>query len=44
MAATAPGGAVVTADAAHASRETAQCIAGQRGADYLLTVIISSLS
>jgi len=37
-------GAVVTADAAHASRETAQCIAGQRGADYLLTVIISSLS
>jgi len=31
-------GAVVTADAAHASRETAQYIAGQRGADYLLTV------
>ena len=30
-------GAVVTADAAHASRETAQYIAGQRGADYLLT-------
>jgi hypothetical protein len=30
-------GAVVTADAAHASRETAECIAGQRGADYLLT-------
>jgi predicted transposase YbfD/YdcC len=31
-------GAVVTADAAHASRETAQYIAGERGADYLLTV------
>jgi predicted transposase YbfD/YdcC len=31
-------GAVVTADAAHASRETAAYIAGQRGADYLLTV------
>ena len=31
-------GAVVTADAAHASRETAACIAGERGADYLLTV------
>jgi predicted transposase YbfD/YdcC len=31
-------GAVVTADAAHASRETAEYIAGQRGADYLLTV------
>jgi predicted transposase YbfD/YdcC len=31
-------GAVVTADAAHASRETAEHIAGQRGADYLLTV------
>ncbi len=31
-------GAVVTADAAHASRETAAYIAGERGADYLLTV------
>jgi predicted transposase YbfD/YdcC len=31
-------GAVVTADAAHASRETADYIAGERGADYLLTV------
>jgi predicted transposase YbfD/YdcC len=31
-------GAVVTADAAHASRETAAYIAGARGADYLLTV------
>jgi predicted transposase YbfD/YdcC len=31
-------GAVVTADAAHASRDTAAYIAGQRGADYLLTV------
>ena len=31
-------GAVVTADAAHAARETAQYIAGARGADYLLTV------
>jgi predicted transposase YbfD/YdcC len=31
-------GAVVTADAAHASRETAAYIAGQRAADYLLTV------
>jgi predicted transposase YbfD/YdcC len=31
-------GAVVTADAAHASRETAEYIAGERGADYLLTV------
>jgi predicted transposase YbfD/YdcC len=31
-------GAVVTADAAHASRETAACIAGERGADYFLTV------
>jgi predicted transposase YbfD/YdcC len=29
-------GAVVTADAVHASRETAEHIAGQRGADYLL--------
>lgn len=31
-------GAVVTADAAHAARETAEYIAGERGADYLLTV------
>jgi predicted transposase YbfD/YdcC len=31
-------GAVVTADAAHASRETAAYIAGERAADYLLTV------
>jgi predicted transposase YbfD/YdcC len=31
-------GAVVTADAAHASRETAEYIAGERDADYLLTV------
>jgi predicted transposase YbfD/YdcC len=31
-------GAVVTADAAHAARDTAQYIAGARGADYLLTV------
>ncbi|MCW2890739.1 MAG: transposase family protein [Actinomycetia bacterium] len=31
-------GAVVTADAVHAARETAAYIAGERGADYLLTV------
>ena len=31
-------GAVVTADAAHAARDTAEYIAGARGADYLLTV------
>jgi predicted transposase YbfD/YdcC len=31
-------GAVVTADAAHASRDTAAYIAGERKADYLLTV------
>jgi hypothetical protein len=30
-------GALVTADAAHASRETAAYVAGERGADYLLT-------
>jgi predicted transposase YbfD/YdcC len=31
-------GAVVTADAVHVSRETAEYIAGERGADYLLSV------
>jgi predicted transposase YbfD/YdcC len=31
-------GAVVTADAAHAQRDTAEYIAGKREADYLLTV------
>jgi predicted transposase YbfD/YdcC len=31
-------GTVGSADAAHATRETAACIAGERGADYLLTV------
>ena len=31
-------GAVVTADASHAQRDTAEYIAGERGADYLLTV------
>jgi hypothetical protein len=30
--------AVVTADAAHAQHDTAECIAGERGSDYLLTV------
>jgi predicted transposase YbfD/YdcC len=30
--------AVITADAAHAQRDTAEYIAGERGADYLLTV------
>jgi hypothetical protein len=29
---------VVTADAAHAQRDTAECIAGERGAGHLLTV------
>jgi hypothetical protein len=37
-------GAVVTADATHASRETAACIAGERGADYLLTVKVNTLT
>jgi predicted transposase YbfD/YdcC len=31
-------GAVVTADAAHAQHDTAEYLAGERGADYLLTV------
>jgi DDE_Tnp_1-associated/Transposase DDE domain len=35
---------VITADAAHAQHDTAAYIAGEKEADYLLTVIISRLS
>ena len=36
--------AVVTADAAHAQRDTAEYIAGERESDYFLFLIISSLN